>query len=65
MMHLRVKAIYLLIHTLNLVIQTVQKQTRIFIMILLLLLGVLKSEEPYPPEEESDVSQLLDQFCKM
>ena len=42
-----------------------QKETKILIMILLLLLGVLKSEEPYVPEGESDVSQLLDQLCKM
>ena len=65
MMHLRMKATYLLIHTLNLLIQTVQKQTRLLIMILLLLLRVLKSEEPYVTDGKSDISQLLDQLCKM
>ena len=50
MMHLWIKAIYFLIYTLNLLIQTVQKQTRIFKMMLLLLLRMLKSEEPYEPE---------------
>ena len=56
---------HLLILTLKLFIQTVQEETRILIMILLLLLGVLNSEEPYAREGESDVSQVLDQLCKI